>query len=108
MGQICLEDPNRPCYGLEKARELEFRFQEAEAKNSDSHREIYERIRRLEIDQAEVKTEYGHIMETLGAIKADVADLKSKPARRWDGVVDKGIAALVGAFAAYLLSGGHF
>lgn len=108
MAQQCLDYPDRPCYGLEKARELEERINNDTKRNTETHREMYERIRLLEIEQAETKTQYGHIMETLGAIKADVAELKSKPAKRWENVVDKIIFAVVGAGVAYILAGGHF
>ena len=108
MAQQCLDYPDRPCYGLEKAKELEERINNDTAKNTETHREMYDRIRQLEIEQAETKTQYGHIMETLGAIKADVAELKSKPAKRWENVVDKIIFAVVGAGVAYILAGGHF
>ena len=108
MAQQCLDYPDRPCYGLEKAKELEERINNDTKRNTETHREMYERIRLLEIEQAETKTQYGHIMETLGAIKADVAELKSKPAKRWENVVDKVIFAVVGAGVAYILSGGHF
>lgn len=108
MAQSCLEHPDRPCYGLEKARELEDRINSDIAKNSETHREMYDRIRRLEIDQAETKTQYGHIMETLGGIKADVTELKSKPGKRWESVVEKVVLAFVSAAVAYFLAGGHF
>ena len=104
----CLEYPERPCYGLDKARELEERYNADTKKNTETHREIFDRLRLLEIDQAETKTQYGHIMETLGSIKSDVADLKGKPGKRWEGIVDKVIFAVVGAAVAYLLAGGHF
>lgn len=77
----CVEYPDRPCYGMEKARELEERFEAVNAKNTDTHREMFDRLRKLEIEQAETKTQYSHIMETLVSIKTDVAELKSKPAR---------------------------
>lgn len=99
----CLEHPERPCYGLEKARELEERLESVNAKNTDTHREMYDRLRKLEIDQAETKTQYGHIMETLVSIKADMAELKSKPAKRWESVIAAIIAALAGGIVTFVL-----
>lgn len=32
--------------------------------------------------------------------------LVSKPAKRWDGLIDKGIAVVVGAVLGFLLNGG--
>lgn len=39
-------------------------------------------------------------------IKADVKTITGKAAKRWDGIVDKALAAVVGALIAYLLAGG--
>lgn len=39
-------------------------------------------------------------------IKSDVKELAGKPAQRWEGMVDRVLAALAGAFAAWLLRGG--
>ena len=38
-------------------------------------------------------------------IKSDVKTLTSKPGKRWEGVVDKALAAIVGGFIAWILAG---
>lgn len=38
-------------------------------------------------------------------IKEDVKTITSKAGKRWDGLVDKALAVLAGAFIAWLLSG---
>ena len=38
------------------------------------------------------------------AIRNDVQDLKAKPAKRWEAIVDKVLMVLVGAIAAYAVS----
>lgn len=38
-------------------------------------------------------------------IKEDVKAITGKAGKRWDGLVDKALAALAGAFIAWLLSG---
>ena len=50
--------------------------------------------------------EQEHIQADVKEIKADVKALTAKPAKRWDGLVDKLLAALVGAFVAWVLAGG--
>lgn len=104
MAQQCLEYPERPCYGLEKARELEDRINMEAKKNSESHKEIYGRVSKLETSYATITTQYGHIMEMLGGVKADVAELKSKPGKRWESVVEKALFAVIGGVLAYLLA----
>ena len=39
-------------------------------------------------------------------VKADVKVLAAKPAKRWDGIVDKVLYAIIGAFVTWLLYGG--
>lgn len=39
-------------------------------------------------------------------IKEDVKLITGKAGKRWDGLVDKALAALAGAFIAWLISGG--
>jgi hypothetical protein len=38
-------------------------------------------------------------------IKSDVKALTSKPGKRWEGIVDKALAAIVGGFVAWILAG---
>ena len=42
----------------------------------------------------------------LAEIKEDVKGLAARPGKRWDSIVSTLLAALVGAFAAWLISGG--
>ena len=44
-------------------------------------------------------------METkLGNLCSDVDEIKSKPAKRWEGIVEKVIFTVVGALVAYVLA----
>ena len=52
--------------------------------------------------------EQEHIKTDVGEIKDDVKQLVSKPAKRWDGLIDKAIAVVVGAAIGFLLNGGGF
>ena len=53
----------------------------------------------------ELTIEQGHLKSDVGEIKADVKAMLDKPARRWDGLVDKALWLVAGAFLAWLLSG---
>ena len=100
----CILDPQRECLGLARAEMLEKQVEEYREKSSKDHREMYDRIRQLEIANARTDTQYGQIMETLGALKSDIAELKAKPARRWDAVVDKILLAVIGVIVIYIMS----
>ena len=54
---------------------------------------------------AVMATEQEHIKDDVKEIKTDVKALTDKPAKRWDGLVDKFILVLVGAFAGWLAAG---
>lgn len=53
----------------------------------------------------ELTIEQGHLKTDVGEIKADVKAMLDKPARRWDGLVDKALWLLAGAFLAWVLAG---
>lgn len=55
-------------------------------------------VRVMAIEQANLKTD-------VGEIKTDVKSLMAKPAKHWDGLVDKLIIALAGAFIAWIAAG---
>lgn len=65
-----------------------------------------EYVRRLqEVDDRSRRNE-GHVKQDLAEIKEDVKGLAARPGKRWDSIVSTLLAALVGAFAAWLISGG--
>lgn len=72
------------------------------------------RIKKLEKDQEalndlalsvkELATDQAHVKGDLAEIKQDVKTLTDKPGRRWDGVVEKIILAVVAAVVAFALA----
>lgn len=53
----------------------------------------------------ELTIEQGHLKSDVGEIKADVKAMLDKPVKRWDGLVDKALWLLAGAFLAWVLAG---
>lgn len=91
-----------PCAELEQ---LSSRVSELQAQNSDTHREIFGRINKLERQEAVQEVQYTTILDKLNGLDGKVDALEAKPGKRWDGIVDKLIAGLVGAFATALFVG---
>lgn len=60
----------------------------------------------LALSVRELATDQDNMKSDITEIKTDVKALTAKPAKRWDGLVDKLLYAVVGAFAAWLLTGG--
>ena len=44
-----------------------------------------------------------NIEKTVNEIKTDVKDINNKPVKRWDGLIDKAISAIVGGIIAYMM-----
>lgn len=78
---------------------------------SNTHRlgDLEKRIDNIEELTSSVKvlaTREERVERDVKEIKTDVKELTSRPARRWEGLVDKLLAALVGAFITWILTGG--
>lgn len=78
----------------------------------DAVEKSQEALNRLATAVEVMATEQKHQTEGLAELKADVADLaekveavEKKPAKRWDGMVDKFMAGLVGAVATLIVAG---
>lgn len=60
----------------------------------------------LALSVRELATDQDNMKNDITEIKTDVKVLAAKPAKRWDGIVDKVLYAIVGAFVTWLLYGG--
>ena len=98
--------------------EMAVRLVETEARSkSNAHRldemnEKVDTLNRLATAVEVMATEQKHQTETMAEIKTDVNTLgtkvdaiEKKPAKRWDGMVDKFLYGLVGALATALAGG---
>ncbi|MDY2977941.1 MAG: hypothetical protein SOR90_10440 [Oscillospiraceae bacterium] len=84
---------------------------------SNTHRinelsEQIDAVNRLATAVEVMATEQKHQTQAVAGIKQSVSDLdakveaiEKKPAKRWDGIVEKFVSGLVGAFAAALAAG---
>ena len=79
----------------------------------DSTKSAHKRIDRMEKRQDNMEeltnafsvlhNEQEHIKTDVGEIKDDVKQLVSKPAKRYDAIIDKVVLSLVGAFVGFVL-----
>lgn len=104
MSEKCILDPERDCLGLMKARELEKDVNELRKQNSSSHERIFDRLGELEKQEGIQVVQYEHILEKLDQLAGDVKELKAKPGKRWEGIVEKAIGVLVAAMLGYMLA----
>ncbi len=83
---------------------LEKEFDRYRGNSSETHRQMFERIGALEQSGATLKVKLDGMDEKLDEITEKVNTLADKPAKRWDGLVDKLIWAVAGAVMAFLLA----
>lgn len=73
-------------------------------KNSEAHREIFDRLRAAESDIKVQTAHYEAIDAKLDELKILVQDLTSKSGKRWDSVVDKVLILVVTAVVLFMLA----
>lgn len=79
-----------------------------ERTKSNTHRidkleESTEAIGQLATSMAKMAEKQTHIGDTVDKLDGKVTALEQKPAKRWDGLWDKALGALVGGLIAFLL-----
>ncbi len=97
MPEKCTE----PCPELQR---LEQQVEEFQAQNSSTHREMFQRLNALEKSDAVQEAQYKTILDKLDTLTAKVEELESKPAKRWESMVEKAIWAVCAAVIAFLLA----
>lgn len=85
-------------------------LEEANRQHSATHREMFARLGNLETQTAVQENKLDTIDDKLDDIQADnksilqkVEAMEAKPGKRWEGLVDKAIWAVVGAVIAFLM-----
>lgn len=89
-----------------KVDRLEEQLDEYQAQNTSRHVEMFDRLNQLEQAKAVTNTRLDTILDKLDALASDVAELKNKPAKRWDLLVTSFLSALAAGLAAFFLARG--
>lgn len=105
MQEKCLDE----CPALTR---LEQQMNDLQKQNGDDHKEIRERLSKVEITNAVQNEKYDTIMvklnkdipQKIDEITQSVRSLELKPGKRWDGIVEKAIWAIAAAIIAYFLT----
>ena len=66
----------------------------------------HQALTELAISVKELATDQVNMKDDIAEIKTDVKAITVKPAKRWDGIVDKVLYAIIGAFVTWMLTGG--
>lgn len=97
MPDNCIEN----CPVLPRVEALE----DANKRHGETHRGMYDRIRKLETENAVQNAHYEAIDAKLDELTDMVKELSGKAGRRWDGLVDKFIYLAAGAVVAWIAAG---
>lgn len=80
-------------------------LEEDSKKNAEAHREFYGKFEQMKVDNAVANNNMMNITSTLSEIRADVKELKEKPAKRYDAIVMYIITSVLGALVGFLING---
>lgn len=111
MDEKCIRFPESDCLGLHKAAELEKDLDELRddlgelrRQNSGTHERLFDRLNALENQEGIQREQYKHIMEKLTQLATDMAEIKARPAKRWEGIVEQVIGIVVAAVVGFMLA----
>lgn len=80
-------------------------LEDANVRSSEARGKIYARLEAVESGQAAISTDLSNIEKVCNEIKEDVKDLKERPAKRYEGVVNAvlqwAILALIGGLTIF-------
>lgn len=93
------------CFNEHRLAELEKEFHEIQEKQSERHREFYNRIGLLEQKTALYSNDLNHIKDTVDEMNNNLKSLMEKPGKRWDAVVIYIITAIIGIIVGFALKG---
>lgn len=72
--------------------------------NKEAHKEFYNKLEGSNTAVALINERMNQIKSDTEEIKETVHEMKDKPGKRWDGIVDKAIWAVCAAVIAFLLA----
>lgn len=91
-------------------KRLELQVTELQNRNGTAHKELRERLSKVEMTNAIQNERYDAILEKLDALtnrhdtlNVKLEALEAKPGKRWESIAEKAIWAVVAAVIAFLL-----
>lgn len=97
MPEKCAE----PCPDLAR---LEQQVKDLQKQNGEDHKEMRDRLSKVELTNAIQNERYDAILKKLDEVTAVVKTLEAKPGKRWESIVEKAIWAVAAAVIAFLLA----
>lgn len=111
MDEKCIINPERDCLGLIKANELEKdlttleeNLGELRRQNSKSHERVFERLGELERHEGVFEEQYKNIIKKLDDLEGNLDEIKAKPAKQWEKVMEQVIGIVIAAVVGFMLA----
>ena len=92
---------NDPCPLVPRVEALE----RANEQHGNTHREMYDRIRALETENAVQNAHWENANAKLDKLTSMVEELTGRAGKRWESLMGYVIAAIAGAFVLWIASG---
>jgi septal ring factor EnvC (AmiA/AmiB activator) len=80
-------------------------IQEDLVRNSNQHREFYQKFSQLETKIAVSDERYTNLLTVMTEVKTTVNELKDKPAKKWDNISNYIITAIISLILGFLANG---
>lgn len=100
----CLIDPERDCFGLQKAKEIEQDVNDLRRQNNATHERIFDKLNEMEKNESIQAVKRIGYESQIEEIKKDIKDQKEKPAKRWESMTEKIIGLVIAAVVGYILA----
>lgn len=99
-----MPDCEKNCVLAARVDRLEEDMKSEKENRQKTHLEIYDRLRKVESDQAVSRTKLDTITDKLDSLDGKMDTLLSKPGKRWEAVVAAVISAVVAGLVGFVLA----
>lgn len=70
----------------------------------DRQEKMVDTVHKLALSVSELANNLGNMQEKVDGLCEDVEEIKEKPGKRWDGMIDKILFTIVGAIVTFVLA----
>ena len=99
-----MPDCEKNCVLAARVDRLEEDMKSEKENRQKTHSEIYDRLRKVESDQAVSRTKLDTITDKLDSLDGKMDTRLSKPGKRWEAVVAAVISAVVGGLIVFVMT----
>lgn len=99
-----MPDCEKNCVLAARVDRLEEDMKSEKENRQKTRSEIYDRLRKVESDQAVSRTKLDTITDKLDSLDGKMDTLLSKPGKRWEAVIAAVISAVVGGLIVFVMT----